>query len=517
MHRDSTEPMPAGLDQDYQSMAVGKLRKGSQRGSNRGCCCVNWMAAVLVASGFLYVGMEFRTKDATCTNSAESSLMRPGIDRFEKDSWSGDLRTLEVAWNRLCFGPATTSEKLRLAVFSKKWPVGGVPGGMERHALTLYKALAARGHEIHVYTATGNGIAPEDLIEGGLRVHFVQNEAGKLEWSRAWRLLESSGIPFDAVHSESVALPHWKAKEVPNLAVTWHGIAYEALHSELLQDLIRKPGELRSQETNRSMAERIPRLLDEIRFFPSYRQHVPISDYAGDVLLNIYQIPTENVHIILNGIDEQNFTPNRALGTEFRRKIGVPANATMVMGVAGRLVRDKGHPILFEAFSQIKEENPGVFLLVAGSGPWEERYRELAPNVKVLGAMAPSDLAGFYNALDIFLNPTLRPQGLDLTLMEAMLCGKPLLASRFPSITRSVIVSHDYGYTFAPNVASLIANLRSVIGDGAQELQRKGRLCRGYAARMFTATKMASAYERLFLCMKSESYCRYPLPTDCPP
>lgn len=497
-------------------MAMGKLKKGTPRGSNRGGCCVSLIAAALVASGFGYVVMEFRTKD-WAYNSAEFGLASPANGEFDKNSWSGDLRTLEVAWNRLCFGRPVASEKLRLAVFSKKWPAGGVPGGMERHAFTLYRALAARGHEIHVYTATGNGVKGEDVVEGELRVHFVQNEAGRLDWSRAWKLLESSGIQFDAVHSESVALPHWKAKDVPNLAVTWHGIAYEALHSELLQDLIRKPGEIRTPETEKSMAERIPRLLDEIRFFPRYRQHVPISDYAGDVLLNIYQIPTENVHIILNGIDEQNFRPNAALGAEFRLKIGVPPNATMVMGVAGRLVRDKGHPILFEAFSQIRKENPGVYLLVAGAGPWEDRYRELAPNVKALGSMDPSDLAAFYNALDIFLNPTLRPQGLDLTLMEAMHCGKPLLASRFPSITRSVIVSHDYGYTFAPNVASLVSTLRSAISDGSRELQRKGRLCRDYAARMFAATKMASAYERLFLCMKNEAYCRYPLPTDCAP
>ena len=52
-----------------------------------------------------------------------------------------------------------------------------------------------------------------------------------------------------------------------------------------------------------------------------------------------------------------------------------------------------------------------MFLLVAGSGPWGQRYAELGSNVKVLGALETSQLSKFYNALDVFVNPTSRPQG----------------------------------------------------------------------------------------------------------
>ncbi|GLJ46724.1 hypothetical protein SUGI_0985120 [Cryptomeria japonica] len=470
-----------------------------------------WIPMAILFSGFIYVMNELRT-NGPCKINSYSSVMRYGQP---ENVWTGDLRTLDVAWNGLCFG--SPPEKLRVAVFSKKWPVGGAPGGMERHALTLHTALARRGHEIHVYTVPADGSisGKKDMVQGGLHVHFVQNNLGRLNCSAAWENLARVGH-VDVVHSESVALPHYRAKEVPNLAATWHGIGYEALHSELIQDLLRKPGESRSAEIEHSMGERLPRLLDEIRFFPSYKHHVPISDYAGEVLRNIYQIPSENVHIILNGVDEHKFRPDPALGAAFRAEFGVPSNATLVMGVAGRLVKDKGHPVLFQAFSEIRKAYKGVYLVIAGAGPWEERYKEFAPNAVVVGAMNPARLAAFYNALDVFLNPTLRPQGLDLTLLEAMQCGKPLLASRFPSITRSVIVSPDFGYTFHPNVGSLIKEIQAVIGDGPHELRRKGRSCRVYAARMFTASKMASAYERLFLCLKNESYCQYPLSFDCP-
>jgi len=138
----------------------------------------------------------------------------------------------------------------------------------------------------------------------------------------------------------------------------------------------------------------------------------------------------------------------------------------------------------------------------------------LAPNAKTLGPLTPSQLAEFYSAVAIFVNPTLRSQGLDHTLLEAMQCGKPLLATHFSSIVWSVITDTTVGYTFSPNVDSLVAALETVVHDGIDTLRLKGQQCLAYASRLFTATKMASAYERLFLCMANELHCQYPLPSD---
>ncbi|KAL0443585.1 UNVERIFIED_CONTAM: hypothetical protein Slati_2081200 [Sesamum latifolium] len=301
---------------------------------------------------------------------------------------------------------------------------------------------------------------------------------------------------------------------LPKVAVTWHGIWYEIMHSKLFQELLANPNGLFPGPTT-ELQEAMPRLLDEIRFFSSYSQHICISNSAGEVLRNIYQLPQRNVHVILNGVDEKNFVFDPEAGLRFRRKHGVPSNVSLVMGVAGRLVRDKGHPLLYEAFSSIAKQHPGVFLLVAGSGPWSKRYSELGPNVRVLGALEPYELSDFYNALDLFINPTLRPQGLDLTLIEAMHCGKPVLTTNFPSITGTVVLSGEYGYTFSPNVGSLVQALNLAVRDGLKSLQEKGMFCRKHVLSMFTASKMALAYERFFLCMKNSRYCQYPLPTDC--
>ena len=393
---------------------------------------------------------------------------------------------------------------------------------MERHAHTLHTALARRGHQVHVFTSppqdesisvSSNKINNHQAgAPSSPYIHCHEGEPGRWRYNKAWEqfLEENQREPFDVVHSESVALPHWTARNLQNLAVSWHGIALESLQSSIFQDLALRHNEPMSPDFNKSMQGVIPKVLNEIRFFRNYAHHVAISDSCGEMLRDVYQIPSRRVHVIVNGVDEDDFREDVELGKEFRTKIGIPSNASLVLGVAGRLVKDKGHPLLHEAYSRLISKYPNVYLVVAGSGPWENRYKDLGSQVLVLGSMNPSMLRAFYNAIDIFVNPTLRPQGLDLTLMEAMMSGKPLLASRFPSIKGTIVVDDEFGFMFSPNVESLLEALEAVVKEGRERLARRGKACREYATSMFTARKMALAYERLFLCMKKDTFCTYP-------
>lgn len=437
-------------------------------------------------------------------------------------SFSGDLRLAEFSWNRLHFDKSKPPPvSLKIAVFSRKWPLSTAPGGMERHAKTLHTALVQRGHQVHIFTSppeedsgsTSNSIeSPKTTTNVSPLIHYHEGQPGKWRYNKAWEQYEEENQrqPFDVVHSESVALPHWLARDVPNLAVSWHGIALESVNSNIYQDLARSHNERMSPIFNNSIHQVIPKVLNEIRFFKNYAHHVAISDSCGEMLRDVYQIPTKRVHVIINGVDENEYKQDSVLGLEFKSKIGVPKNASLVLGVAGRLVKDKGHPLLHEAFSRLIQNHPNVYLIVAGSGPWQNRYKDLGTQVITLGSMKPHELRGFYNAIDIFVNPTLRPQGLDLTLMEAMMSGKPVMASRFPSIKGTILVDSEYGFMFSPNVESLTETLELVAAEGSEKLAHRGRACREFAASMFTASKMALAYERLFLCIKNETFCRYP-------
>jgi glycosyltransferase involved in cell wall biosynthesis len=389
---------------------------------------------------------------------------------------------------------------------------------MERHALTLHSALAKRGHQIHIFTTN----LPNETLSNMFFHVTPPTKAGYINQPLAWeqfRVLNSDN-PFDVIHTESVALYHARARNFSNLVVSWHGIAYETIHSDIVQDMLRGPDEQRQK----AIAERIGKVIDEVKFFQDYAHHVATSDHVGDVLRRVYMVREDRVHVIVNGVDQSRYQLDVSRGKEYRQRIGVPQNAALVLGLAGRLVKDKGHPLMFEAIKQLFEESDGfkenVFFLVAGDGPWASRYSELGPNVVVLGPLEQSELASFYNSLDVFINPTLRAQGLDHTIIEAMMSGVAVAATRFASITGSLIVGPEAGYTFLPTVDSLKRCLYQIWEDGKVTIKKKGEFARGRAVGLFTASKMALAYERLFLCVSVASrnenkgvsgndYCKY--------
>ncbi|XP_008785479.2 D-inositol 3-phosphate glycosyltransferase [Phoenix dactylifera] len=475
-------------------------------------CCFLFVFSALTPMSFVYWSRCF----APC--KTESAIALP------KQNQTFDLLAYPSAWNHLSFSPGPPPRLLKIALFVKRWPRRSLAGGLERHALTLHLALARRGHEIHVFTTSSSSAFP-DYPDAKIKFHATPpSPAGYLNQALAWerfRVQNTTGKPFDMIHTESVGLLHGRARNLSHLAVSWHGIAYETIHSDIVQDLLRGPQEPRPSV----FTERVAKVVDEVKFFRDYAHHVATSDHVGDVLKRIYMIPEERVHIIVNGVDEETYKPDAASGREFRRKVGVPDSATLVVGLAGRLVKDKGHPLMFEALKQVFMENASfqrnVYVLVAGDGPWGNRYRELGPNLLVLGPLEQKQLASFYNSLDVFINPTLRAQGLDHTFIEAMLSGVSVMGTRFASITGSLIVGPEIGYTFLPTVDSLKKSLHRILGDGRGVLAKKGEVARNRALQLFTAAKMAAAYERLFLCISkgaevkdNNDYCKYPLPRD---
>ncbi|RZC76001.1 hypothetical protein C5167_000171 [Papaver somniferum] len=476
--------------------------------SFRSFCCILVIVSSVSSISFFYWSQYYY--------STRSSFSLPLYDQ----NTPINLLTYTSAWNHLTFSSDPPKKLLKIALFVKKWPQRNLAGGLERHALTLHLALAKRGHELHIFTTTTTNDTNTTTFPN-MNFHLSRpTSGGYLDQALVWnqfQIQNSTGKPFDVVHTESVGLMHTRAKNVKNLAVSWHGIAYETIHSDIIQEMVRSPEEQRSH----TLTERSIKVADEVKFFPRYSHHVATSDHCGDVLRRIYMIPDGRVHVILNGVDEQVFKPNPAEGKAFRHKVGIPESETaLVLGMAGRLVKDKGHPIMFEALSQIFAEQDDAFrkrvhVIVAGDGPWGARYRELGSNLLVLGPLKQSELASFYNAIDVFVNPTLRAQGLDHTLLEATMSGKPVMATRFASITGSVIVGPEMGYTFSPTVSSLKDALLNVIGDGRKTLEKKGQMARQRALKLFTATKMATAYERLFLCISNSTsnedgdYCKY--------
>lgn len=187
-----------------------------------------------------------------------------------------------------------------------------------------------------------------------------------------------------------------------------------------------------------------------------------------------------------------------AAPADVRSELGLREGELLILCV-GNLYALKGHRTLLDALArlQTRGEGPRWRLAIAGTGaegePLRRHAREmgLREQVELLGLRA--DVPALLAAADVYAMPSLR-EGLPLALLEAMMAGKPIVASEVGGIPEA-IESGIQGLLVPPaDVAALRNALERLLMD-ANERSRFGEAARLRAEREFTLGAMVERYE----------------------
>lgn len=153
---------------------------------------------------------------------------------------------------------------------------------------------------------------------------------------------------------------------------------------------------------------------------------VACSRYTAKQNETRYARPFRVVH---NGVDTELFKPSpRDPG--WRHALEVPSNATVVMSV-GRLVGWKGLNVIVRAIVDL----PNVHYIYVGQGPYANELAATAESLSIsrrihaAGARRHEEIAAIMNEADIFVQPSIGEEAFGITLIEAMACSLPVLAS----------------------------------------------------------------------------------------
>jgi len=108
----------------------------------------------------------------------------------------------------------------------------------------------------------------------------------------------------------------------------------------------------------------------------------------------------------------------------------------------GRLIHHKGVFLILDAMRRLKDVDGlrGLSLTVVGEGEDRAALETAAEGLSVEFAGFRSDTSSFYKCADVFVNPTLGPEGLPLVSLDAMSYGLPCIFSDIPvhkEITRN--------------------------------------------------------------------------------
>ena len=139
-----------------------------------------------------------------------------------------------------------------------------------------------------------------------------------------------------------------------------------------------------------------------------------------------------------------------------------------VIFTVGRHVYYKGFDILIRALRSVDAE-----LWIGGRGPMTESYQQSARDagvvdrVRFLGFIPDAELVAYYDACDVFCMPsTERAEQFGLVQLEAMHCGKPVVATQLGTGVEYVTLDELTGLLVEPgNVSALAQALNRLLGD----------------------------------------------------
>jgi len=151
-----------------------------------------------------------------------------------------------------------------------------------------------------------------------------------------------------------------------------------------------------------------------------------------------------NVIPVFEGVDVDTFKPS-VDPSMIKEKYG----GSPLLFSVGRFIPYKGFEYIVKIMPRLKRVFPNIKLVIGGTGPLHESIQQLVQDLKLsdcvhLPGFIPNKLLPlFYAACDVYVAPSIidergNTEGLNITVLEAMSTGKPVVASRVGGLVDAV-------------------------------------------------------------------------------
>lgn len=272
-------------------------------------------------------------------------------------------------------------------------------GGAETHVMELALELRRRGHE--VVLASNGGVYVAELERSGIRhIQVPMNQRNPLLMAKSLRRLRR------AILLEKPDLVHAHAR-IPAFLC---GILHKRMGFPLI--------------TTAHWVFAVTPLLRKITDWGS--RTVAVSEDIKAYLMTEYQVPEDQIHVTINGINTEDFSPARS-HPELREALGLGNGS--VIGLVSRLDESRALAAekLIGAAPKIFETYPDGRILIVGGGDREEELKRRAAEVNaalggnyIVMTGARTDIAELVSLCTVFV-------GVSRAALEAMAEEKPVL------------------------------------------------------------------------------------------
>jgi len=347
--------------------------------------------------------------------------------------------------------------------------------------LPWFRALREAGYEVHIACARTNWF--EQLAADGFHLHDVRlrrrmNPLAHIAplWS-LYRLIRRERFLLVNTHSPVAAavgrVAGWLAK-APAVIYTVHGFYF---HENM--PWWKRRGFIAVEWLLGGLTDGFMFVSDEDR------QTALREGIATDAA---------KATTIYNGVDLDAYPPKGAgLGSrELRAKLSIPHGARVV-GIVGRVVREKGYIEFAEMAKLVSAGRSDVYFLVVGDALPSDRdgvVAELRNCVKTAGLNDRFRFTGFTDSvadylqvMDIFVLPSYR-EGFPRSVLEAMSSALPVVATNIRGC-REAVVNGGTGLLAPPRSGTALAKAVSALLDNPDLAQSMGAAGRERAVRLY--------------------------------
>lgn len=327
-------------------------------------------------------------------------------------------------------------------------------GGAERVFTLMANALAARGHEVTLFTWNAEGpnaqlLSPDvELVSLGMPIHGEgYGKPATLKGIARSARFFASRRP-DAVYS---------APEFANLAMAI-ALSLSGSRARFFPSFHAAAG-LPSNDLGAKLAIVLSRL---VRMRAS--KAIAVSQGVGRDL-EARGFPRSQVVVINNPLPTQ--LTSTGASHAWQADLAALGDGP-VIATAGRLVPVKDHQTLIAAFALLRQRRPAR-LIIFGEGPLESELRAQAASLGIADSMMlpgyVNDPQACYRAADLFVLSS-TSEGFGNVLIEAMAEGVPVVSTDAPHGPREILADGRYGIlTPVGDVAALAAAMDEALDN----------------------------------------------------
>jgi glycosyltransferase involved in cell wall biosynthesis len=312
---------------------------------------------------------------------------------------------------------------------------------------------------------------------GGMSANFVVTvaiglqETNRPEWTRIDDALNCSGVQVREIRgllirrSEDSFLhvnPGYLLflfRERPNAVISFE-LGFRTLCAVIFTAILKRPLWIWSEGTSVSDGD-VGHFRQLIRsFFVRVRARwVTLGTGSTDYLVSL-GVRKDRILQIQNGVDDKRYTSEGD-----RAETDGPRPLILAVG---QLIERKGLDLLLQSAKRLQDSGEVFTLRLVGSGPRRAALEAMArdlqlDHVEFLGGIPSKDVPAQYRAADSMVFPTLKDVW-GLVVNEAMLCGTPVICSKYAGCAVDLLESDDIFDPLSPEDFDR-ALLRAVKGE----------------------------------------------------